>query len=564
VAGPSRAIRPAWLAIGLAVAGVFALSPLIGWPAVTRVSIVLLAGAIAGSIAARPWRWDHSQFDALDAWTPSTRAVWTSAAVAGVVLFWFVLARFRSGAINAVDFTVYYDRPTFQTLAGRPFFIETANDLLRSQQSGFAMHAHWVMLPLAGLYAIHASPLWLLALSVVAVVAGAVNVLRIVERLGGGGLVAAASAIAFVLNDNTARTLNYGFHPEVLYAWLIPLLINLALAGRRAAFLIALVACVSIKEDAFMFLCAMSLALALVRFKSMTGINRALYFAVPPLAGFLNLGIYYGYVLPHLRTGGVPAYADYWQSYGATPGRALIGMLQSPWRVFTRALTSSFFTRVLVPHLFLPLAGWRWTLGIVPVVLLYGAADYDQLNQFAVYYAIAFVPFLVLGAAAGALVVTRRLFSDAARGRRVAAAAIILGSLVAGITDAGYSLRRWKPEVAAVPAAIAELAAEPVVLVQSGLYPHAGYDARVQLLTAEAVASPRNAGAAILLAPPVNAFPLSKEAVAALSQRPAIKELPGGLVAVRVTAKSRLLDLARVRRYLPVLSGGRAAHESLM
>jgi hypothetical protein len=40
------------------------------------------------------------------------------------------------------------------------------------------------------------------------IVAGAAYVLRIMQRLGAGGALAGATALAFVLNDNTARTLN--------------------------------------------------------------------------------------------------------------------------------------------------------------------------------------------------------------------------------------------------------------------------------------------------------------------------------------------------------------------
>jgi general stress protein CsbA len=109
-----------------------------------------------------------------------------AALLAGVVLFWFVLTRFMSGEINGIDFTVYYDRPTFQTAIGNPQYVESADDVLRQWRSYFAIHAHWVMLPLAGLYLLWASPFWLLALSVVAVVAGAVYTLRIVQHIARG------------------------------------------------------------------------------------------------------------------------------------------------------------------------------------------------------------------------------------------------------------------------------------------------------------------------------------------------------------------------------------------
>jgi hypothetical protein len=190
--------RKVWLAASLIAVvelGSFVVLPLVGWPAVTRVSVLLIAGALIAGILARPWRWTRAEAASTSEWSPSPRIVWTSAAVATAVLFWFVPTRFRSGDINAVDFTVYYDRPLFQTLHGRPLLVETADDLRRAYQTYFSVHAHWAMVPLAALYAIYPTPLWLLALSVVAVVLGAVNVLRVVERMGAGGLVASASAL---------------------------------------------------------------------------------------------------------------------------------------------------------------------------------------------------------------------------------------------------------------------------------------------------------------------------------------------------------------------------------
>ena len=259
-----------------------------------------------------------------------------------------------------------------------------------------------------------------------------------------------------------------------------------------------------------------------------------MYLVRSALLALLNLGVYYTYLLPRLRAGGVPFYANYWASYGATPGQALVGLLHAPGRVLRRTFTSGFFSRVLVPHLFLPLVGWRWTLGIIPIVLLYGASDNEQLRSYGIYYAIVLVPFLVIGTAAGALAVTQRLFKNHIGARLVAATAMVLGALLAGITNAGYSLRPWRAEIAATPLAIAQLAAEPVVLVQSGLYPHAGYDRRIQLLTPEALTSPQNAGGTVLLAPAISAWPISSDAVASLARLAPIGSMPRGLVAVRL------------------------------
>src|SRR6185295_17825756 len=110
---------------------------------------------------------------------------------------------------------------------------------LRAYRTHFAVHAHWILMPLSLLYAVHPSPLWLLALSVLALVAGAIYTLRIVQHIGAGGPIASASALAFVFNANTARALNYGFHVEMLYAGLIPWLISTGIQRRWKPFLIA-------------------------------------------------------------------------------------------------------------------------------------------------------------------------------------------------------------------------------------------------------------------------------------------------------------------------------------
>ncbi len=208
--------------IGLLALLVLVGAPLIGWPEVVRLPAIVVPGLLLAAVATRPWRWHESTFQVLDRWEPSRRLVWSSALIAALVLFWIVLTRFQSGEINAVDFTIYFDRPCFQTVHGRPLWVETTDDPRFAHRSQFADHAYWGMLPLCSLYAIHPSPLWLLAISVVAVVMGAVHIVRIMRYLGAGGVLASATALAFVLNDNTARTLNYGFHPEVLYAWFVP------------------------------------------------------------------------------------------------------------------------------------------------------------------------------------------------------------------------------------------------------------------------------------------------------------------------------------------------------
>ena len=522
--------------LGLLVSSAFVVLPLIGRPPVVRPAPILLFALIVIAAVSGPWRWTEAEWSAVANWNPSRRVIHAGALVVGLVLFWFVLTRFQSGEINAIDFTVYYDRPTFQTLQGRPAFVESADDPIRAFRSYFAVHAHWVMLPLAAFYLVWATPLWLLALSVAAVVLGAICTLRIVQHIGGGGFLGAASALAFVLNDNTARTLNYGFHTEVLYAWFIPWMIHAGLQNRWTSFAAAAFGCVLVKEDAFLPLFAIVVTLVLTT-RGWGRTQRLMVFAAPLLVAALNLVVYYRYLVPRLSATGTPFYANYWDNYGPTAMTAVIGMLSRPHDVLVRTLTSSFFTKVIVPHLYLPLIGWRWAIGIVPMVILYGASSNEQLRSFGIYYAIVLVPFLVLGAAAGAQRLTGWLRGDRHRARVVASCAIVCGALLAGITNAGYSLRPWKPEVAAVPRILASLAQERAVLVQSGLYPHAGYESRIQLLTKDTLRDPRYAGAAILLAPRVSGYPLTPDELAALSRFPVVTSTPDGVLVVRSAAR---------------------------
>jgi hypothetical protein len=214
----------------------------------------------------------------------------------------------------------------------------------------------------------------------------------------------------------------------------------------------------------------------------------------------------------------------------------MIGMLSRPFDVLSSTITSGLLTHVLAPYAYLPFVGWRWSIGILPIVLLYGAAANEQMRSFGIYYAIPLVPFLALGAADGARQLADRFGSHRGRARALAAAVIVAGALLAGISDAGYSLRPWKPQVSAVPRMLRQLNGERFVLVQSALYPHAGYDERIQLLTSESIRDPRYAGAALLLAPGLSTYPLSPAEFEALSQRDVVARSDEGLLVVRATA----------------------------
>jgi hypothetical protein len=118
----SAVARTVLAAIGFAALLVLFGAPLAGWPPVVRLPAVLVPALLLAVCVTRPWSWPEFDRRASE-WQPSRRLVWSTAVVVGLLLFWYVLTRFRSGQINAIDFTIYYDRPCFQTVHGRPLFV---------------------------------------------------------------------------------------------------------------------------------------------------------------------------------------------------------------------------------------------------------------------------------------------------------------------------------------------------------------------------------------------------------------------------------------------------------
>ena len=266
-----------------------------------------------------------------------------------------------------------------------------------------------------------------------------------------------------------------------------------------------------------------------------------MFLLLPNVLSLANLAAYYGYVTPLLTGRAGASYAHFWASYGDGPLLVLLGMASQPQIVAKGVLGSGIF-RVLLPHLFLPVVGWRWAIGLVPLVAIYGASDNEQVRAFGIYYAVVLVPFLVIAASSGALFFARLIFAQEGRAQLAAAMVVVSGALLVGSWHRGYSLRPWKSEVAAMPEVVRQLAREPVVLVQSGLFPHAGYDERFKLLTPETLSDSRHDNAVVLLARGIGAYPfpsrrrLKDEELNELLKLPAVLPVTSGIAAVRLPA----------------------------
>src|SRR5438093_1079317 len=159
--------------------------PIIGWPSVLRLPAVVAPAIILALFVVKPWNWTDGEWKSVEQWRPQRRVIALVLLAVGILLFWLIVTRFWSAEINAVDFTVYFDRPCYQTIYNRrALLVETADVASFSNRSELAVHAFWSMLPICALYAIHPTPYWLLMVSVVAVAAGAMYMFRVATVLG--------------------------------------------------------------------------------------------------------------------------------------------------------------------------------------------------------------------------------------------------------------------------------------------------------------------------------------------------------------------------------------------
>src|SRR5450759_3878039 len=99
----------------------------------------------------------------------------------------------------------------------------------------------------------------------------------------------------------------------------------------------------------------------------------------------------------------------------------------------------------------LPLVGWRWMIGALPLIALYSASASPQIREFGLYYSVMLVPFLVLAASVGGVRMARLVTVRERSARLGSAVVVVLAALLAYGDRAGYSLRPWKPEIAMMP-----------------------------------------------------------------------------------------------------------------
>jgi uncharacterized membrane protein len=517
-AGSPRGLNAAqWLAAALVAAFLLTAPWRIAGRDVGRLSVCLGAAAavLLLTLLSRGWRQEWARRLREGTAALSGRALAVASLVAAAALGRIVFARYLSLDLSAWDTTLFFDHPIAATLSKGLLFCPTTGT------SYLGTHASYVLLALVPLYALAASPFWLLAAHAAAVAAGAAAGFLVFRRILGDDLAARLLAVAFLLNGYTARTVQYGFHPEALYPLAVFVLWLGLLDDRPRLLVLGSLLALSIKEDALLVLLGLAAASALFLRKRRAG-------AVVATAAILAFLVSTRLVMPHY-SGALPErpwYASYWASWGDSLPAVALAMLAHPLRL-ARTLLASGAPGLMEPLLLLPLAGPEALVAALPALVPYAAADFRQLREFALYYAMPVLPFLFLGVAYG----MRRLLVTP-RARRLAALAVLCACAFDG---ASYTIRRPHPARHEIGPALEALGNRPV-RVQGSLFPHAGYQANRRVLDRQRPLAP---GEAVLLCPGTDAFPFSDRELSAIGRRLAAggdyvrTVTPGGLVLFR-------------------------------
>ncbi|MCU1244928.1 MAG: putative rane protein [Acidobacteria bacterium] len=460
-------------------------------PLALAVIVVMLAAAKQGGLRAWAEREVHLP----------PRAIAAGAVCVALFLLRIAAAQYQSLQVNAWDFSIYFDRPLERTTHGQ---------LLWSPELGsatLAAHADWVVLLFVPLYALHPSPWWLVAAHALVLAGGCVAGFHALRRICGDDPAALALTGGFLFSRYTAKAAQYVFHHEIFYPLALFLVVYAALARRRWLLLVACLLVLAIKQDAFIPLAGVALALLVMR-----RAGAAVAVLALAVGGF---AFDYFWAMPHFATTSQPWYAWYWSDFGPTPLRAGAGIATHPLLAAFK-LAISGVPRLLATLLLLPLAGPEWLLAATPGLVIYGVAALPQLRDFDLYYSLPLLPLLYCAAASGAA----RLAAVAARrwavSERAALRTLAMAAFLAStFTGAGYVIPASRVEAGRVAPLLGKLPAGTVVRVQSSLYPHAGYGLNRRPLDQERV----SAGEGCLLLADAPAYPLSPSRLALLRSR---------------------------------------------
>jgi uncharacterized membrane protein len=418
------------------------------------------------------------------------------------------LALFRQGFDMAGN-----EQTIWNTLHGRPFRISAFANMDYDFDDGPVL----LQLPLALFYGVYPSPYTLLALQSLALGLAAVPLYLLGRGILPRPWHALALALTYLLHPWTQHTNMYEFQ---LRSFMVPFALGALLALQRARlgpFYLCLLLMMCTKTEGTLVVASFGLYALLLR--------RPWPFVLPPiLAGLAWFAVALWVVVPLFSKGEFIGTIYSYGALGDSIGDVILSVLTRPLLVLSVALEPAkiqFLLRLFGLSLFLPLLGPASLLGMPILFMNIISPNPVQFSLNYQYQALT-VPFLIVGAAQGLILLSRRL-PPQRRGVAVNVGMLaLLAAMAAGnllLNNVALSLaRNHEPpaRVAQARAIVAQVPPNAPLAASSFLAPHLArrealyffpgnksyppeYIERAQYLAAD-LAAPRESEVALLRA----------------------------------------------------------------
>jgi uncharacterized membrane protein len=391
------------------------------------------------------------------------RAV-VGAGVLVLAAYWIAvgLVRWERLQVGAFDFA-FFDQVVWNTAHGR--FFETTF----VPYSFAGQHTQPVLLLFAGAYRLGAGPLSLLVVQAVVCALAAVPLFEAARRMRLPILVAAAAALAYLVNPYLHRALAFDFHPETMVALPAFGALWAFAAGRRTLGVAVALSALLFKEDAVFVVLALAVAAW-----SLDARREASALA----AGAVAWAVLTVFVLMPLMREGEPS--DLVERYGAVLGGhegidGLVWFATHPVDVLRVTLAperlATLGTFVLASGPWLLLAPLH-AVALLPGLALGLLSSHGAQQELALHYGVQLVPVAAIAGLFGARRLLRRLPGDTPAGA-LAAAMLVLAAvalpLVGPPSPLGASDGPSEAHRAAVARAVALVPESAAVSAQSSL-----------------------------------------------------------------------------------------------
>ncbi len=361
-----------------------------------------------------------------------------------------------------------FDQAVWNTWQGRPFQFSNWG----GGTSRLAAHVEPILLPIAALYGLWASPKMLLLVQSLAMALGALPAAWLARRRLQSDAAAVALAAAYLFYPALEAANLAEFHPVALAAPLLLFAFDFLDRGWPVPFLVAASLAMATKEH-------VPLGVAVMGWYAWQHGRKTLGLTTVALA-LAWLTVAFVIVLPSHNPQGVSPYLDRYTSLGSSPlevARTVVTEPKAPIELLFEPNRLRYLATLLAPLGFLPLLSPATLAMALPDVALNLLSNFPAQYGFQAHYGAVAAPYLVISAILGAGALAGLLRGGSSRVATVLLTLVVLLlSLQSAARDIWAPLLDHPPRVTEherrAAAVLAQVPPDAAVAASSGLNPH--------------------------------------------------------------------------------------------